>query len=346
MNNPLISIIIPVYNFGYLGEYCFKICLEAIRKQTYTNFEVLLLENFSKDDTVEAIQKYLNEINDNRFKLFILDKPGLTNARNRGIEKSTGDYIAFIDGDDTISSDYLQSGIDCINEHNVDIVAYNYVLNYIYKNKIKPITNHKNNVFFRNNIDNKAMGSVVWAKLYRASLIKDNKIYFDETLIGGEDTLYGATAYFAANKMATVEKGLYYYTQNRKNQTTFSQKYNVARSTLKAHISIGELYHNLNVYNDNKDAYGNRFIDITIGVPLGNTLLKNLNLKDTNKILNEFKDIFLSFNVEEYDIVPWKKKWFKKFQKACKKNNLYFFMQYIRLYRNLFIKPFKIKWYK
>lgn len=94
----MLSVVIPLHNLGYKGDYCLKMCLDSILAQTYNDYEVLLMENGSTDDTIKIAEEYCKK--DNRFKLHILDTIGVSNARNKGIELAKGEYIAFIDGDD------------------------------------------------------------------------------------------------------------------------------------------------------------------------------------------------------------------------------------------------------
>lgn len=342
----MISIIIPMYNFGKLGDYCFIKCLDSIRNQSFTNYEVLLMENLSKDDTREAIQEYLDKIKDSRFKLFILDKPGLTNARNEGIKHSSGEYITFIDGDDFISQDYLQTGYNLISKENADMLIYNWAFYYYNNGKIKDMTHFQNNVFIRDNKDQRIYTALAWAKLIKKQLLIDNNISFDKSLTGGEDTLFGVDVYFASKKIITAENGKYFYTQNRKNQTTYTMKDTVAISTVKAIIKIKDVYKKYNVLQDNELFYNQEIVNLMIGYPLGNTQIRKIKKSTLDSIISQLKDTILNINVDNNSYKEWQKIWFKRFQKSVKGGYSYYFIKLIKLYRNIFIKPFKIKWYK
>lgn len=98
----MISIIVPMYNSSrYIGE-----CIKSILLQDYANFELLLIDDHSSDNTVDLCKKYLS---DDRVKLFNNEKKGVSSARNLGISKSNGEYIAFIDSDDIITKKYLST---------------------------------------------------------------------------------------------------------------------------------------------------------------------------------------------------------------------------------------------
>ena len=96
------SIIVPVYNVEeYLEE-----CLESIQKQTYTDIEVILVNDGSTDGSKEICESYCQM--DSRFKLINQENKGQSAARNNGVSVSTGEYITFVDSDDVISSKYVE----------------------------------------------------------------------------------------------------------------------------------------------------------------------------------------------------------------------------------------------
>ena len=99
----MFSIIVPVYNV----EKYIKKCLESIKNQTYTNFEVIIVNDGSKDSSQIIIDEYVNS--DNRFKSFIKKNGGLSSARNYGLKYVKGDYILFLDSDDYIDINLLEN---------------------------------------------------------------------------------------------------------------------------------------------------------------------------------------------------------------------------------------------
>ena len=111
----MISVIVPVYNVEkYLEE-----CLDSIQNQTYSDIEVILVNDGSLDNSKDICEKYCKE--DNRFKLINQDNQGQSVARNHGVAASTGEFIAFVDSDDIIRQDYLEVLIRYMSEE-VDIV--------------------------------------------------------------------------------------------------------------------------------------------------------------------------------------------------------------------------------
>ena len=111
----MISVIVPVYNVEkYLEE-----CLDSIQNQTYSNIEIILVNDGSTDNSKEICEKYCKQ--DSRFLLINQENQGLSAARNKGVEISTGEYIVFVDSDDIIKTNYLEKLMQYMTE-DVDIV--------------------------------------------------------------------------------------------------------------------------------------------------------------------------------------------------------------------------------
>ena len=113
--NELISIIVPIYNVeNYLRQ-----CLDSIQNQTYQNFECLLINDGSPDNSADICREYVEK--DARFRYFEKENGGVSSARNLGIECSGGTYITFIDADDWVDSDYLEVLYNALIDENADI---------------------------------------------------------------------------------------------------------------------------------------------------------------------------------------------------------------------------------
>lgn len=105
---PLVSVIVPVYNVEkYVEE-----CLESIKNQTYSNIEVLMVNDGSTDKSPEICKEY--EKQDKRFKLFNKKNGGLSDARNYGLDRIKGEYVCFVDGDDTIGCEFVEKMADAL----------------------------------------------------------------------------------------------------------------------------------------------------------------------------------------------------------------------------------------
>ncbi|MGH4052347.1 MAG: glycosyltransferase [Clostridium sp.] len=115
MQNPLISIIVPVYN---VQPYIRK-CVDSILNQTYKNIEIILVEDGSPDNCGDICDEY--SLKDNRVKTIHKKNGGLSSARNAGIDVASGEYIGFVDSDDWIEKDMYESLYKTLSEHNADI---------------------------------------------------------------------------------------------------------------------------------------------------------------------------------------------------------------------------------
>ena len=117
IQNPLISVVIPAYNAGqFLDE-----TLESVLSQTYENWECIIVNDGSTDNTESIAKKWCEK--DSRFRLTNKENGGLSSARNWGIKESKAEYIAFLDADDILTPDSLEVRINVLIEQNVDLVA-------------------------------------------------------------------------------------------------------------------------------------------------------------------------------------------------------------------------------
>lgn len=129
MDNELISVVVPIYNV----EKYLRQCLDSIQNQTYQNFECLLINDGSPDNSADICREYVEK--DSRFKYFEKENGGLSDARNYGIRQSKGSYLTFVDSDDWLENDALQQLYDALKKKmqilvlDVIIVTMNHVAN-------------------------------------------------------------------------------------------------------------------------------------------------------------------------------------------------------------------------
>lgn len=191
-DNYLISVIVPVYQVeNYLER-----CIDSILKQTYDNFEIILIDDGSKDESSNICDRYAQK--DSRIRVFHKKNGGLASARNKGIEEAKGDWYCFIDSDDYIKEDYLEYLLYLCIKNNADIACCNYDIVYegisnIDKN-IKLDQQKKNQIYsseeFTYLLVCDKIANYAWNKLYKATLWKN--VRFDENYRIYEDmvTLY------------------------------------------------------------------------------------------------------------------------------------------------------------
>lgn len=180
------SIIIPCYN---IEKYISK-TLDTLLKQTFTDFEVILIDDGSKDKTGEILDEYIKK--DKRVKVFHKENEGVSEARNVGLRNATGEYIYFLDGDDLADINLLKRANEIFL--NKDIKIFSFPYNMIYENeeiKRKYSAEKYNNkimsskeflsLFFR-----KEIGQHICSSIIKREIVQD-KIYFTKGLERGED---------------------------------------------------------------------------------------------------------------------------------------------------------------
>lgn len=209
-SKPLISVIVPVYNV----EKYLQRCLDSILRQTYTNLEIIVINNCSTDNSYAIAKSYAAK--DKRIILIDSPEKGLSKARNKGISLAKGAYIGFIDSDDWISESYYEQLLSRLLETDADI-AYASIL-YVEKKETYPLCQHKDGILtsFEEMINYQNNGSV-WSKLFRRSLLIDEKnhikTYFPIDL-HWEDAEFLVKTLSVTKKMVLVPQATYFYRQH------------------------------------------------------------------------------------------------------------------------------------
>lgn len=223
-DNPIISVIVPVYNAeGYL-----KKCVDSILLQSFGNFELIIIDDGSSDDSLSIIREY--EKQDARIKTLSQTNQGQGAARNNGIRISRGDYITFSDSDD-----YFED--NCIFEKMYNAAVKNSASLVCAGAQIKELSGELTEIFFPDNItfnletekkksavyitDSRFMVSC-WNKLYRADIIKENNLIFQKYgEILSEDTLFNYCYYpYCKNITVIKDKGYVQIKHNNSSSTT------------------------------------------------------------------------------------------------------------------------------
>lgn len=220
-DNLLVSIIVPVYKV----EQYIERCIDSILKQTYSNLEIILVDDGSPDSSGEICDNYA--LLDSRIHVIHKTNGGLSDARNHGIDYATGDYMLFVDSDDFIELNAVEKLLDFAIDKDLDIgCADAYRVTQIGDNIEQSILisgNNPNQVlsgeeYLVNAIDNKKYSVAVWTKIYRSRLIKENHVYFKKGLYH-EDEKWTPEVMLKANRVAYMNYPFYYY-MIRKNSIT------------------------------------------------------------------------------------------------------------------------------
>jgi len=281
---PLLSIIVPIYN---VEQYVDK-CIQSILNQTYQNLEIILVDDGATDRSGSIADSYAAK--DKRIKVFHKENGGLSDARNYGLDHVTGDYILFVDSDDFIENTMCERLFAVANSTNADIVSCNY---YIYRED-NDISIHTMSVepFDLN---------VVWNKLFKSELF--NGTVLVRFLKGRvqEDNFIIFRLFLNANTIVTVNFPLYYYVQRAGSiMANFSRKF--MTDTVESHIYMSDyiMNHCSSVKNELQLYLLNSYVELSRRV--------NVNKCKTeyNDLLTQYKHYVLDHTADTSHNPLWK----------------------------------------
>lgn len=222
---PLISIIVPVFNVENYIEFCVK----SLCRQTYSNIEIILINDGSTDSSgliCDELKKC-----DNRIVVIHQSNQGVSAARNTGLRIMKGEYVTFIDSDDYVSPDYIQCLYDALKKYNADIsTCAHYRVNFNgEKKKISFFDSYSKGVVCLSGVDsikNMFFGKICSAssgsKLYNKKLFED--LQFPDFIMG-EDTFIVYHCFSKSAVVAHTDLPLYYYVQHKTSVTNSKSNY-------------------------------------------------------------------------------------------------------------------------
>lgn len=254
---PKVSVIVPVYNVEkYVGE-----CLDSILNQTLKDIEIIVLNDGSTDDSLKIIKKYAEQ--DSRIRVYNHENRGLGPTRNRGITLAKGKYLAFVDSDDTIVPDALETLYNRAVEQGADIVEGEVMLIYENdpsKNRVRTdlpdlkciqVTEDSKDEFYRYYYFPRIISHNACDKLYSIKLVTDNHIIFgDNRRIFAEDNWFQLQVFLALPKISVVNKVVYNYRQQ-----TNSIMHSPKKNLLERHSNM------VKDYSDLLEMHGNQLAD-------------------------------------------------------------------------------------
>ena len=218
MSKPAISVIIPVYN----AQDGIKRCVDSLLNQSFKNFEIILLNDGSKDNSLNILKEY--ELKYSFVRVIDKQNEGVAVTRNKGILLAEGDYTMFMDNDDFVDSDYLETFYQAIHEKKLDLVIGGYKR-----------VNQDNQIIFSQDIQQSEWSKYIimapWAKIYRTEFLKTNNLEFFDYSIG-EDIIFNLAAYKTTDKIGLLDyKGYNWYYNNQSisntSQRGFSPKIDI-----------------------------------------------------------------------------------------------------------------------
>ena len=217
---PLISVIVPVYN---VEEYLPR-CLDSIINQTYKNLEILLIDDGATDNSGKICDEYA--LKDNRIRVFHKENGGVSSARNLGLDNATGEYISFIDSDDYVELEYFELLSDLCLETGAEISMCGTIyvphrqVSAICFNELKYIIESQNFSFTG---EYGVSTDTVWAKIFKKEILQG--IFFNPSLFVGEDSLFVAQAIKNSKKISINTTAMYSYFL-RENSALHAKEFN------------------------------------------------------------------------------------------------------------------------
>lgn len=216
MQRPCVSVIVPIYN---TAEYLPR-CIESIQKQSYTDIEIILVDDGSKDSSVEVCHRYAKQ--DSRIKVIAQENKGNTAARKAGLSASTGEYIMFVDSDDWIGEELVSVLYSQMEKEQADMVISDVLQSFEdgrkleRRNQITPGTYYNpkeavKKLFFCEEHKMHGILVFVYAKLYRRELICDVVWQIDDKIQYAEDVAIVWTCLMREIKVVFLNEMLYYY---------------------------------------------------------------------------------------------------------------------------------------
>lgn len=204
---PLVTIVIPVFN----REWCLSVCLESVVRQTYTNLQIIVVDDGSTDNSYVICQDYQKR--DKRIICIKTENGGPGRARNIGISQSCGKYITFIDSDDSVDRDYIRKMVEAAEKNNADLVVCN-IYDVYTRNNVKQMRQIKGTLTGEFNKDFILLFDLlknVAIKLFKMDIIRYNKIKFNTNIFYGEDQLFNLDYYRYVKQYAYIDEPCYYY---------------------------------------------------------------------------------------------------------------------------------------
>lgn len=304
-SNPLISVIIPVYN---IADYIQK-CIDSVIKQTYKNLEIILVDDGSSDISGQICDQYSRE--DSRIIVFHKENGGLSDARNYGIERAHGEFLGFVDGDDRIHPQMYEIMLSKILLEEAELVTCWFEQrNEVSFEKTVDISSLYTKIISASEalIDIETPLVVAWNKLYKKNIFTDlrypvGKVHEDEYVIH--------RIFKKCNKIVVIDYPLYFYT--------------IRQGSIVASMNVQRIYDALEAFADRItfaeeqwkevleavvkrycDYCIDRYYDIQSGRYTIETEVKEKLWKAEHDMCEKYKDIRLDEKYRKFAISPMK----------------------------------------
>lgn len=262
--DPLVSIVVPIYN---VEEYLER-CIQSILNQSYKKIEIVLVDDGSTDNSFSICNKY-SEV-DNRIKVIHKQNEGLVLARKTGLKIANGEYIGFVDSDDYIDNNMISELVDCLKDSGADFVHSGYIEEGKYciehssfsKNQIDLETHRQKINFFQNYIlggEKQNLSSSIVTKLFKGEFVKKCYETVPDKQQYGEDLLCFCSCVMEGKNCVLLPKAFYHYTIRQDSMCHQKSKESIIKEIQLHHYLIdffeqnkclNELSKNISLYSE------------------------------------------------------------------------------------------------
>ena len=238
---PMVSIIVPIYN----AEQYLRRCVDSILNQEYTDFEVFLVNDGSTDSSGDICEEYGNK--DTRVIVIQKENTGVSDSRNRALDRARGKYLQFLDSDDWITPDATRLFVRAAEEYGCDMVISDFYR--VVGERLSPkgdieeegvLTREE---FAAHMMENPAdfYYGVLWNKLYRRDIVEEHKLRMDTDISWCEDFMFNLEYIRYAKVFYALHAPIYYYVKRK--GSLASQGINISK-TVKMKLNVFEYYNN------------------------------------------------------------------------------------------------------
>ncbi|MCI7189025.1 MAG: glycosyltransferase family 2 protein [Lachnospiraceae bacterium] len=254
MGNPMVSIIVPVYN----GEKSIERCLRSIQNQSYTNIEVIVVNDGSTDHTEKVIKKYVEE--DARFHYIKKDNTGVSDSRNIGMASAKGEYFQFVDGDDWLVKRATEEFVRTAQLYDCDMVISDFYRVCGRKIMVKghidmgPVITRTKFAEYMMKAPANFYYGVLWNKFFKADIIRKFSLVCDTDLDWCEDFRFNLEYLQYVGNVGVIDRPLYYYVKTKGSlvDTQAGSLQLTIKTKRKLFDYYKELYQALDLYEENK----------------------------------------------------------------------------------------------
>lgn len=284
---PKVSIVVPVYN----AEKYIKTTVNSILSQTFSDWELLLIDDYSKDNT-PTVCRELTQRDSRIIYLHQTENGGPARVRNIGIDQAKGEYLAFVDSDDTVESNFLESLVTTAEISGADIVWCNFkeICNervIFREHKLPCHISISYDSYIRLFFNNQLGLGCMWNKLYRRDFIEKNKIRLNTQRVHGEDWEFNFECFKSHPVLVAIEDSLYNYIRQNSSSVIASYHTSDYPNFVRTRLMLDDLAKKVSVDYD-KVAAKKRFVYHVLSLLMS---LKGSNVVDKKaefeKIVND-----------------------------------------------------------